>query len=242
LAILLFIVLIELPWALVGLLKPYLWIGGIAGLIIALNLEFTSRRPRPKQRTGKCHWCGYDLRGNVSGICPECGTQIQKERALRRPPILKTMLLGSNAGVWLRRRLLYRNLLVAFCALIAFYFTPNRVIFGKLTSPSPKDFVDDVNTYFAPVVRAAYAYERDTGHLPSSDLHELVPGYLPSGTPGFLQRPNQFFFFARFNSYVIYDFNPGQDAWRVEGYVHGRIPAAPIFRPPFASTQPTTKP
>src|SRR5436190_7739532 len=23
---------------------------------------------------GTCHTCGYNLRGNVSGICPECGT------------------------------------------------------------------------------------------------------------------------------------------------------------------------
>jgi hypothetical protein len=27
------------------------------------------RRPRP----GHCPHCGYDLRGNVSGVCPECG-------------------------------------------------------------------------------------------------------------------------------------------------------------------------
>ena len=232
----------ELPWALAGFLKPALCVGGVAGLGVALLIETDTRRSKRKQNLGKCHCCGYDLRGNVSGICPYCGTHIQKDRPLPRSPIFKTMLLESEAGVWLRRRLLYRNLLVAFCALIAFYFTPNRVIFGKLTSPSPKDFVDDVNTYFAPVVRAAYAYEHDTGHLPSSDLHELVPKYIPSGTTGFLERPNQFFFFARFNSYVIYDFSPGQEAWRVQGYVHGRIPAAPIFRPPFVSTQPTTKP
>lgn len=23
----------------------------------------------------KCHKCGYDLTGNQSGLCPECGTQ-----------------------------------------------------------------------------------------------------------------------------------------------------------------------
>lgn len=30
-------------------------------------------RDRPFRR-GHCQWCGYDLRGNMSGRCPECGT------------------------------------------------------------------------------------------------------------------------------------------------------------------------
>jgi hypothetical protein len=31
------------------------------------------RRRRPRGRAGACGACGYDLFGNVSGICPECG-------------------------------------------------------------------------------------------------------------------------------------------------------------------------
>jgi len=27
-----------------------------------------------RQRKGLCRKCGYDLTGNVSGVCPECGT------------------------------------------------------------------------------------------------------------------------------------------------------------------------
>lgn len=27
-------------------------------------------------RLGKCTQCGYDLTGNLSGLCPECGTEI----------------------------------------------------------------------------------------------------------------------------------------------------------------------
>lgn len=27
-------------------------------------------------RSGLCQECGYDLTGNVSGVCPECGTAI----------------------------------------------------------------------------------------------------------------------------------------------------------------------
>jgi len=25
-----------------------------------------------------CHQCGYDLTGNISGVCPECGSKIQQ--------------------------------------------------------------------------------------------------------------------------------------------------------------------
>jgi len=34
--------------------------------------------PRPE---GRCQSCGYDLRGNVSGRCPECGTPTPKTGA-----------------------------------------------------------------------------------------------------------------------------------------------------------------
>ncbi len=33
---------------------------------------------RRRARTGHCLKCGYDLTGNVSGVCPECGTKIGK--------------------------------------------------------------------------------------------------------------------------------------------------------------------
>jgi len=28
------------------------------------------------QANGNCRHCGYDLTGNISGICPECGTTV----------------------------------------------------------------------------------------------------------------------------------------------------------------------
>jgi hypothetical protein len=34
------------------------------------------RRRRP--RKGLCIKCGYDLTGNESGICPECGTEVKR--------------------------------------------------------------------------------------------------------------------------------------------------------------------
>jgi hypothetical protein len=37
------------------------------------------RRSR-RRRRGRCLVCGYDLRGNVSGVCPECGEAVPRER------------------------------------------------------------------------------------------------------------------------------------------------------------------
>jgi len=28
-------------------------------------------------RAPQCHHCGYDLTGNISGICPECGSRVK---------------------------------------------------------------------------------------------------------------------------------------------------------------------
>ncbi len=48
----------------------------MSGPMVALLLlvsEYPSRYP-----PGHCQTCGYNLTGNVSGICPECGTRISK--------------------------------------------------------------------------------------------------------------------------------------------------------------------
>ena len=46
------------------------------GLFVVVG--WTARRLKTKLRAkeGCCNVCGYDLRGNLSGICPECGTLI----------------------------------------------------------------------------------------------------------------------------------------------------------------------
>jgi hypothetical protein len=38
-------------------------------------LDWLHRQGRPPRH---CQTCGYDLTGNVSGICPECGTPIER--------------------------------------------------------------------------------------------------------------------------------------------------------------------
>jgi hypothetical protein len=47
---------------------PFLAVAGPTGL-----LWYRDRRRIP---VGHCHRCGYDLTGNVSGRCPECGTPL----------------------------------------------------------------------------------------------------------------------------------------------------------------------
>jgi hypothetical protein len=46
-----------------------------AGLLLAvLPLIWIIRRLRQRPKVGCCTACGYNLTGNTSGVCPECGT------------------------------------------------------------------------------------------------------------------------------------------------------------------------
>jgi len=51
-----------------GLALPF-WPLVLIFIVSTLNLYLRSRRPLK----GLCHACGYDLTGNTSGTCPECG-------------------------------------------------------------------------------------------------------------------------------------------------------------------------
>ena len=37
-------------------------------------------RDRRRLKAGSCNVCEYDLTGNVSGVCPECGTSLTPEK------------------------------------------------------------------------------------------------------------------------------------------------------------------
>ena len=57
----------------VGLLIIPLWMPFLVVFVPSLILLWRSRPPNP----GHCPNCDYDLTGNVSGVCPECGTKIE---------------------------------------------------------------------------------------------------------------------------------------------------------------------
>jgi hypothetical protein len=55
-----------------------------AAFVFAIVLVYLFHGPHgiPEPRPGHCPHCGYDLTGNVSGVCPECG---QSARQTARP-------------------------------------------------------------------------------------------------------------------------------------------------------------
>ena len=63
-----------------------------------LNLKEQHYAPsaRPSHESGKCHVCGYDLTGNVSGICPECGTAFVRDWP--EPPDIRDELRKHRSG------------------------------------------------------------------------------------------------------------------------------------------------
>ena len=81
----------EFRGSLPGSLTPYwsmhlfpLW--GLAALFLpgsaVLGVRVFQRvRSRLRRMRNQCLRCSYDLTGNVSGICPECGTPVEEGRA-----------------------------------------------------------------------------------------------------------------------------------------------------------------
>jgi hypothetical protein len=47
-------------------------------VVVAVPTAFLWHRDR-RMPPGHCQKCGYDLTGNVSGVCPECGTAVKSE-------------------------------------------------------------------------------------------------------------------------------------------------------------------
>jgi hypothetical protein len=59
---------------------------GIAGGFGLMGLRRTEAACRlERRRTGLCIRCGYNLHGNISGVCPECGTWTGKRDAMHEP-------------------------------------------------------------------------------------------------------------------------------------------------------------
>ena len=45
---------------------------------VALTGDLRRWQRRRRERHDLCLKCGYDLTGNVSGVCPECGTEVKQ--------------------------------------------------------------------------------------------------------------------------------------------------------------------
>jgi hypothetical protein len=60
------------------------WIGCILTTILP-TVFILKRIRRRRGNKGSCPTCGYDLTGNTSGVCPECGTPVAKEPAEKSP-------------------------------------------------------------------------------------------------------------------------------------------------------------
>jgi len=54
-----------------------LWIPFLVVAVPTTYLWWTDRRIPP----GHCQNCGYNLTGNVSGVCPECGVSAPPQQA-----------------------------------------------------------------------------------------------------------------------------------------------------------------
>jgi hypothetical protein len=48
---------------------------GVLDEVVVRMAALGERPPMPS-----CHRCGYDLTGNTSGTCPECGTPVSSRR------------------------------------------------------------------------------------------------------------------------------------------------------------------
>jgi hypothetical protein len=60
-------------WAISGVLAPA-WFLALVAAALPAAWVLRWRRRRRIRRPGLCRSCGYDLTGNLSGVCPECGT------------------------------------------------------------------------------------------------------------------------------------------------------------------------
>jgi hypothetical protein len=62
----------------IGLPDPWVFPVDFAILPTIWLINWGFRRVRRPVQPGVCRKCGYNLTGNVSGVCPECGTVIGK--------------------------------------------------------------------------------------------------------------------------------------------------------------------
>ena len=60
-------------WTLQELRKPWPIALAAVGYVTLFAYALSAPKPKPRRGVAPCADCGYDLTGNVSGVCPECG-------------------------------------------------------------------------------------------------------------------------------------------------------------------------
>jgi len=98
----------------------YVLAGGYSALIVMVGL-LIAVQPRKRPAEKPCPACGYDLIGNLSGVCPECGLDMNQPRGGKiafparrpkpprsQPPVAPARSIGSqlvdSAGSRVRKR------------------------------------------------------------------------------------------------------------------------------------------
>lgn len=66
--------------------KMPIWVPLLAAIFLMAVGHLRRRRSGYPGVRSRCHGCHYDLTGNVSGLCPECGRQILSDELLTRRP------------------------------------------------------------------------------------------------------------------------------------------------------------
>ncbi|MCC7294209.1 MAG: hypothetical protein IT449_19270 [Phycisphaerales bacterium] len=70
-------------WFFPQIVRLPLWPFALASLLLTIVMI---RRMRRGFRAGCCATCGYDLTGNVSERCPECGVEVSDDRPTSADP------------------------------------------------------------------------------------------------------------------------------------------------------------
>ena len=156
------------------------------------------------------------------------------------PPRSAAVVYDAETRRWLAIRRVYRVGLYVLIAPIAVPVFSNLIKFGKPTSLSPADFVQEAQTECVPTVRAIKKYQQDTGKLPD-DIQNVVPKYLPSDPVREELQGTTFIDWARWPSTshrIVYDFNPATEGWSVIGpFANGPIPLPMVtLLPPIGPT------
>lgn len=56
-------------------------INSVVGMYLLSGAPGITSLAFPRRKSGLCESCGYDLTGNTSGTCPECGAKIAEPSA-----------------------------------------------------------------------------------------------------------------------------------------------------------------